>query len=208
MTLVNTRKRRLPTPVLVDGREQRSVRTREAIVTAVLALLAEREQEVTMELVAARAGVSVRTLYRQFHDTDTLFLALHDRVGSAATELGLDWNAAGTLQGDMDALVEARVRMFVAIEPLARLGRRAALPAALPDASIDERQQMLRADLRWLVDAHVPSPSADDLETLEAWVSLEVWTRLREHQGLSRPRALGLMKKTARTLVQAFGREG
>ncbi len=208
MTLVNVRKRKVPTPAPVDGREQRSVRTREAIVTAVLALLAEREQEVTMELVAARAGVSVRTLYRQFHDTDTLFLALHDRVGTAATELGLDWNAAGTLLGDMDALVEARVRMFVAIEPLARLGRRVALPAAVPAPSIDERRQMLRADLRWLVDAHVSSPSAEDLEALEAWVSLEVWTRLREHQGLSRPRALAVMKKTARTLAQAFGREG
>lgn len=207
MTLVNERKRKAPPEAAVDGRELRSVRTREAIVTAVLALLAEREQEITMDLVAARAGVNVRTLYRQFQDTDTLFLALNERVGGAATELGLDWTPAGTLLGDLDALVEARVRMFVAVEPLARLGRRVELPnAGKPPA--DERLKRLRADLRWLVDAYMSSPAQEDMDALEAWISFAVWTRLREGQGLSKPRALAVMKRTTRTLGRALAREG
>lgn len=206
MTLVKRGKKKPAPAPPVDGRELRSVRTREAIVTAVMALLAEREQEVTMELVAARAGVSVRTLYRQFQDTDTLFLSLYQRVGGAAAELALDWTPAGTLLGDMDALVEARARMFVAIEPFMRMRDRIVLPHREDPALVEESRKRLRADLRWLVDAHVATPSGDDLHALEAWLSVEAWTNLREEQGLSRPRALAVMKRTARTLASALGR--
>ena len=62
-----------------DGRRLRAARNHEAVVGAVLAIVRERTPE-TMNLpgaaeVAARAGVSERTVFRHFADLDSLFMA-------------------------------------------------------------------------------------------------------------------------------------
>ena len=66
---------RIATPVTPprDGRTVRAERTREAVVTALLALLEEGELSPTAERVAERAHVSERSIFQHFGDREALF---------------------------------------------------------------------------------------------------------------------------------------
>jgi TetR/AcrR family transcriptional regulator, regulator of autoinduction and epiphytic fitness len=62
-----------------DGRVARSHRSREAIVDAMRALHAEGDLRPTAPRVAERAGVSVRTVWQQFADMETLLVEANRR---------------------------------------------------------------------------------------------------------------------------------
>jgi TetR/AcrR family transcriptional regulator of autoinduction and epiphytic fitness len=64
----------------IDGRSARSERTRRAIVAAHLGLIDEGDLKPTGERIAERAGVSLRTLWTNFKDMETLFAATGELV--------------------------------------------------------------------------------------------------------------------------------
>ncbi|MFI7283320.1 hypothetical protein ACIBOV_23960 [Micromonospora chersina] len=59
----------------VDGRTARAARTRAAIVEAHLGLVGEGDLRPTGDRIAERAGASLRTLWTNFRDMETLFEA-------------------------------------------------------------------------------------------------------------------------------------
>ena len=59
-------------PVRIDGRRQRSERTRQTIVEAYLALLRDSPHIPTAAQIAERAGYSVRSLFERFPGLLTL----------------------------------------------------------------------------------------------------------------------------------------
>lgn len=185
-----------------DGRALRSERSQMAIVDAMTALVAEHSTELTYETIAARAHVSVRTVFRHFSDTDALYEALYERFGIAAIRIGTDWVRVGSLAGDLAALIDARVRMYVYVEPLRRFARTARPPPPSVQDRFGETKRKARANLRSVFDAHGESVAPDELEALEAWLSLDVWERLHKEQGLSRARALRVLHATARVLAR------
>jgi AcrR family transcriptional regulator len=63
----------------LDGRNERSRRTREAVVDALLALHDEGDLTPTAQRVAARAGVALRTVYGHFNDMETLYAEAGER---------------------------------------------------------------------------------------------------------------------------------
>src|SRR4051795_11781520 len=91
----------------VDGRSARADRTHRALMEAMLALLDEGELKPTSAAIAARAGVSERTLFQHFPDREALFqgaaLAQAERIAPLVQELP-----------GLDASVEERVHAFVA----------------------------------------------------------------------------------------------
>lgn len=206
MPVVKSRRPTASADEPTDGRARRSARSQKAIVDAVVALVAEAPTELTIEAVAARAGVSVRTLFRHFVDTDALFDALHEHFSAEASKIALAWSPTSSLDGDLDALVAARARMFVFVEPLRQLGRTARLPPPNARVRFAKSRRRARADLRQLLAAHVSAVPADELDALDAWVSIDVWDRLHDQQGLSHARALRVMQRTARTLGHALAR--
>ena len=56
----------------VDGRFRRSVRSRERILDALRELVSEGNLRPTGQQVAARASVSLRTVFRQFDDMEVI----------------------------------------------------------------------------------------------------------------------------------------
>ena len=60
---------------LTDGRNQRRDRNREAVVRALLELYREGNLGPSADEIAARAGISARSLFRYFDDVDTLVRA-------------------------------------------------------------------------------------------------------------------------------------
>ncbi len=65
--------------VPVDGRTARGLRTRRAVVDALLALQEEGDLEPTAQRVAARAGVALRTVFGHFSDMETLWAQAGER---------------------------------------------------------------------------------------------------------------------------------
>lgn len=196
-----------PESGVVDGRTLRSVRSRNAIVDAVVALVAEERVDLTVEVIAARAGVGARTVFRQFEGTGAIFELLQERIASKALEVAFDWAPTGSLLGDIDALVLARSRVFVMVEPLRHLGRTWRLsPPKEPHGKIATIRRRFRARLRSVLATHVKRFTRDDLEALDAWLSIDVWDRLHERQGLSHARTVRVMQRTARTLARALAR--
>jgi AcrR family transcriptional regulator len=87
-----------------DGRAARSHRSRRAIVEAMRALHAEGDLRPTAPRVAERAGVSVRTVWQQFADMETLLVEANRRDNEIMRSL--------TQRIDPDQPLAARVRLF------------------------------------------------------------------------------------------------
>ena len=64
-----------------DGRTARRDRNREAVLDAVLELFSEDAASPAPDDVAARSGVSLRSVYRYFDDMETLIRAAMARSG-------------------------------------------------------------------------------------------------------------------------------
>jgi TetR/AcrR family transcriptional regulator, regulator of autoinduction and epiphytic fitness len=87
-----------------DGRNARSLRSRRAIIDAMRALHAEGDLRPTAPRVAERAGVSLRTVWQQFADMETLLVEADLRDNEILQSL--------IEPIDPDQPLAARVRLF------------------------------------------------------------------------------------------------
>ena len=68
---------------LHDGRRVRSYRSRKAIIDAALELIEDGNYAPTATQISARAGVGIRSFFRQFEDMDQFFAAVDEHtIGS------------------------------------------------------------------------------------------------------------------------------
>jgi AcrR family transcriptional regulator len=111
------------TTVPVDGRAARAVRTRTAIVDALLGLLEEGDLQPPANRIAERAGISLRLIYHHFGDLESLFSATAMREAERLSALAQPIDADQPLDARVTALVEQRCSMLEWITPV----RRAAL---------------------------------------------------------------------------------
>ena len=106
-----------------DGRRRRRTQNREAVLDALVSLFDEGVYEPSSAEIAERAGLSPRSLFRYFDDVDDLSRAAIERQLAAALPLvepGVGSEAP--LPARIAELVDARVRLYEAIEPAARAG--------------------------------------------------------------------------------------
>lgn len=89
----------------LDGRRARGMRTRDAIVSALLDLIATGDIAPTAQRIADRAGVSVRSVYQHFADVEGLY-------ADAAARM-LEWVRATTKEIDPHLALQRRVDDFV-----------------------------------------------------------------------------------------------
>jgi hypothetical protein len=104
----------------VDGRRARSVKTREAIVDAFFALIDAGDPKPTAAAVAARAGLSVRSVFQHFADLEDLLLAVSDRQTNRIASLYTGVQYDGELSSRIGTFVDYRARLFETIAPLRR----------------------------------------------------------------------------------------
>lgn len=104
----------------IDGRTARAQRTRAAIVDAHLALLASGDLKPTGERIADAAGVSLRTLWTNFKDMETLFAAAGERLIETQNAAHRPVSPTLPLAERVEAFCEQRARMLEIIAPAAR----------------------------------------------------------------------------------------
>ena len=76
----------------IDGRRERSARSRAAIITATLTLLDNGNLSPTAKQISVEAGVGLRSFFRHFEDMDALpCLARCDVAGRGLSGVELSW---------------------------------------------------------------------------------------------------------------------
>ncbi len=188
-----------------DGRTVRAERTRQALVDSLLALLYEGELRPTAERIAARAGVSERSLFQHFADREVLYQAVavqqYERIAPTLEPVDL----LLPLGERIDAFVAQRARLLEEVTPV----RRAALLLE-PDSDVvagwlqstrrqkaREVERVFRAELEALEQPR-RGVVLGALVAVSAWT---FWESLRAHQRLSVDRSRVAMRETIASLL-------
>lgn len=106
-----------------DGRAARSHRTRRAILDAMRALHAEGDLRPTVPRIAARAGVSLRTVWQQFADRDALLLEAVRQDREIQRSLVSRIDPDQPLADRIEAFLSQRTRVLEVMTPTWRAAR-------------------------------------------------------------------------------------
>lgn len=196
-----------PGPGTGTGRRSaRATRTREAVVDALLTLIDEGNLRPTAREIAARAGVSLRSVYVHFDDVEDLFGAAAQRhfenLEPIIRQELCDDDAP--FHERLAAFVERRAQIY---EANANIGRAAALQEPFSPAMrriLDGARRFSRAQ----IDAvFAPELSRDSVRGewqrsgLEVVVGTEAWDVLRRRQRLSVDEAKDVMRGLVRAII-------
>jgi AcrR family transcriptional regulator len=186
------------------GRHQQKARTREALLDATRALLAEGAAP-TVEDVAARAAISRATAYRYFPNKRALLAAAQPRL-EAPSMLGEDPPADP--EERLALAVDAILAMTLETEPALRAMLRLSLE---PGAHTpDELPFRKGRRIGWIEDAlaplrkRLPRREFDRLAlAIAAAIGIDSLVWLTDVAGLSREEAADLMRWSAKALLRA-----
>ena len=190
-----------------DGRAARARRTRDAIVTAVLELIEGGELRPTGEMIAARAGVSERSIFQHFPERDGLLAAVGDRQRDRVIAIVERIPPELPLEERIDLLVEQRARVWELIGPV----RRAALLnepfSDVVREGLEHGRAIAHTELaRVFATELAPLPSAERATVhaaLDAATEFSAWENLRTYQRLSVEKASAAMQYAVASLVGA-----
>ncbi len=194
-----------------DGRRQRRSRNREAVVDALLAIVAAGDLAPSADAVAARAGLSTRSLFRYFDDVDdlcrTAIARQHEHVAAMLERPAVVDGDLGTRVRDV---VEHRVDLFDAVGDVGRLARLRAPFQPLIAAGLADVRRLLRlrmaTALALELDVLAPSsPATTILDGLDVLCSFEAYRLLRDDLGRRRDDAIDVMTAGVLALVVSAG---
>ena len=169
----------------VDGRHERTKRTRAAIVAALTELLDEGRIEPTAVEIAERAKVAVRSIGQHFSSREELLLAVAAHHAARLTKPRID--AGASFEERLEAFVEGRVHVLEA----SRTMRGAAAVVAARSPAVAEALERAagerRAETARLFAVEIAA--SEDPEAVERTVALvtsgRAWDALRGEMGLS-----------------------
>ncbi len=179
-----------------DGRRQRRSRNREAVVDALLAIVAEGDLAPNAEAVAARAGLSSRSLFRYFDDVDDLCRAAIARQHElVATLLDRPVEVDGPVASRARDAVTHRVELFDAMGAVGRLARLRAPFQPLIADQLAAIRRLLRERMATALAPELDGPgtSPTALDAADVLCSFEAYQLLRDDLGRTRDDAIGVM---------------
>ena len=196
----------MPAGAKTDGRVNRSLATRKKIVDALTALIHEGQVAPTAEMVAARADVGLRTVFRHFDDMDALYREIsHDLEALIQPLLAVRLEGT-TWQQRLQHAVRLRTGFYdrvAAIHLATQVHRHSSayLPQTIQQF-VDLQRELLRKLLPPAAARH-----AALFEALDVWLSIDTWIRLRREQALSGEAALEVVLFGVNALLSASGLE-
>jgi len=184
-----------------DGRRLRRDRNRDAVVQALLALYADGNLEPSTDEIAARSGVSARSLFRYFDDVDDLCrAAIAQQQHDVAHLFKVAATADQPTEVKVAAVVRQRGELFDAIHHVATVVRLRAPFQPIVHGNLTRNRSVLRGQLAELfapeLAALSPTVAASRLAAADIAASFESWWLLRDDQGLSRTKAAAVMSNT------------
>lgn len=179
----------MPTEETIDGRRARRDRNRAAVIDALFALLEEGVRPSTEE-IAARAGVSISSLFRYFDSIDDLqrqTIEVHfDRFGPLFDVPSI---GVGDLEGRITRFVDARLELHTAVAPIARLARARAFDQPVIADTLAQARRSLASQIREHFAPELVTVSKDDADqaadAIDGLTSFEAWDLLSNTHGRS-----------------------
>lgn len=183
-----------------DGRRARTVQSRRKIVEAMLALAREGDVAPNADVVAERAGVGRRTVFRLFEDMESLYSEMHAIMRERIEHIRQMPIEGVTWRERLDRLIERRIKLFEEILPVKRAGDVHRYRSAFLQDAHAEVTRTLRTMLRFVLPKSI-ADDADQFEALDAAMSIEHWQRLRGEQRLSAKAAERVLRRTVAALT-------
>jgi TetR/AcrR family transcriptional regulator of autoinduction and epiphytic fitness len=185
-----------------DGRNARAERSRAAVVEALLELLDAGDVRPTAERIAARAGVSERTVFQHFRDREALFEAAARRQYERVVPTLRPVSRELPLERRIAEFAAQRARLYETVSGVRRgavlMEHESAAVAgrlqAVRRAKAEEVERVFAAELR-----DRPAAVRQAFAAACAWTS---WQGLRFHQGLSASEAEEAMKAALTGLLR------
>jgi AcrR family transcriptional regulator len=182
-----------------DGRHQRAEKNREAIVIAMVALIGETGEVPTPEVIAERAGVSRRTVFRLFDDLEGLRAAVTNHMRQqVVTRFPAPIPSGQGFHEKVAALVDHRANVYEFVAPYRRLADSLQRSHPAVAAGLAEGRKGFRMHLEWLLGEYVETHDQERWHALELVTSWPTWRALREDQHCS----VGMAKRIMRDLVE------
>ena len=183
-----------------DGRRRRTVESRARIVAAMLQLVHDGDVTPNAEMVATRASIGLRSVFRHFKDMGSLYQEMSAVIEAELATI-IDHPITANLQSQRLAqIVERRAAAFEKMFPYKRAGD---LPRHR-SAFLDAGHARLNARARAILLEELPAEAVtDDLlfEAVDMLLSWETWSRLRRNQGLSPQQAQDVLGATLHRLM-------
>lgn len=196
---MSARVARLAAAPEADGRRQRSGVSKRKIALAMLDLLREGEADPSADLVAERAGVGRRTVFRLFSDMEGVYREMHAIMTARLTpEFARPFQAAGWRER-MDEMIDRRANAFEQMLPIKTAADARRYTSDFLRGEHRNVTRLQRKTLRAVAPANVAN--GETLEALDLGLSFEAWRRLRHDQGLSVKQAKAVLRRLVSALV-------
>lgn len=176
-----------------DGRRQRSQRSRQKIVAAMLKLVRGGEMHPSAAQVAEASGVSLRTVFRHFEEMDSLFREMSAIIEQEVKPIlmrpitSTDWRA------QLDELISKRIDVYERIMPLKVSGSVRRFQSDYLKEDYDEFLALERAGLKNVLPKDIQK-DAQLYAALEMTISFEAWRSMRQDRALSAKQAEGVLQ--------------
>ena len=177
-------------PASTDGRQLRRARNREAVVEALLDLYRDGNLKPNAEEIAARSGLSPRSLFRYFDDVDDLIrAAIARQLARAIPLVPIDATPDEPTRAKITALVEQRFRLFNAVGNAASVVRLRAPFEPVVATTLARNREFLRSQMVALFAPELAemgtSAAAGALAVADVVTSFESRYLLVQDQGLT-----------------------
>jgi AcrR family transcriptional regulator len=174
---------------VIDGRRLRREQNRDAVLDALLSLFEDGIYAPGAGLIAERAGISERSLFRYFDDIDDLSRAAIERaVGDAGPLFELSVDATLPTATKITMLVDARLELFEATAAPARAARIGAHRHAAVAAQLHGARGHLRRQVAELFAPELAGPRSVLLPAVDALCQFETYDLLAVEHRLSHPK--------------------
>lgn len=173
-----------------DGRRLRRSQNREAVIDALLALFRDGNYQPSTAEIAARAGLSLRSVFRYFADVDDLHKAAAIRqIALVLPLLELEIDPSLPTADKVRAVVRARARLFEQIGPAGRALRASSHQHPPLAAELTRNRSFFRSQLAAVFAPEADTPAGALLPAVDVLCSFESYELLRHDRGLTRAAA-------------------
>lgn len=188
-----------PEVAAVDGRTARRDRNQLSVLDAVLALFREDNLQPKPEEVAARSGVSLRSVYRYYSEpTQLLEAAMARHLELVEPFWQMPGIGHGGLEDRVDRFIAARSELYERLAPTARAARLASVNNPLIRAQFERGRLRLRTQVVEQFAPELSSLTGDEREAttnaLDALFQLDGFEYYRVHRGLTPVEAARLLR--------------
>lgn len=191
-----------------DGRLSRTLRSRAAICDACLDLVQEGVLQPSADQIAARAGLSRRSVFNHFKDLAELYDAVREAGMQRYVPLLADVGADVEIGRRIELWASARAKFLEATGPFTRALLAQALAAPTRAQAMRISQEAIaeqRDEVERLFASALEGLSGPDrnetLDAISAATSPLAWEHLRHNRGLSPDRARAVMSRSLRALL-------